>query len=179
VTDKPVISKRDQQFFDAFLMLVGIFVGIIVGVILLGHLVGEGNATHEEEGAAQSAVVERIQPIGQVALLGDASLAAAASAPATAAAPAAAATTAALSGSQIYEQTCALCHAAGIAGAPALTDQANWEPRIAQGSDVLGEHAINGFQGQAGVMPAKGGRADLSDDDVLAAVQYMIDQVQQ
>ena len=177
MTDKPVIAKRDQQFVDAFLMLVGIFVGIIVGVILLGHLIGEGDAVHEEEGAAQSALIERIQPVGEVALLGDASLAAAAApaVPATAAVPAAAA----LSGAQIYEQTCALCHAAGIAGAPALTDQANWQPRIAQGSDVLGEHAINGFQGQAGVMPPKGGRADLSDADILAAVDYMVEQVQQ
>jgi cytochrome c5 len=170
-----VVNKRDQQFFDGFMLIVGIFVGIVAGIILLGDLIGEG--MHAEEGAAHSAVIERIRPVGEVALIGDSAIAAASAGGAVA--PPAAAAAAPLSGGELYDQICALCHAAGIAGAPMITDLANWAPRIEQGTDVLRDHVLNGFQGSAGVMPAKGGRADLSDDEVLAAMQYMLDRVAQ
>ena len=55
-----------------------------------------------------------------------------------------------------------------------LSDGAAWEARIAQGADVLYTHAIEGFTGDAGFMPAKGARMDLSDDEVRAAVDYMV-----
>ena len=47
-------------------------------------------------------------------------------------------------------------------------------PRIALGSETLYTHAIKGFMGEAGLMPPKGGRMDYSDDDVKAAVDYMV-----
>lgn len=171
-----VIAKRDQQFFDAFLILIGVFVGIIAGVILLGHLVGEGESAEGAAGAEQSAIEERIRPVGRVALIGDPSLAAA---PAPAAAAPTAQANAALSGAEVYDQVCSVCHAAGLTGAPMLTDAAAWEPRIAQGRDVMREHVLNGFQGQTGVMPPKGGRVDLSDEQVVAAMQYMLETVEQ
>jgi cytochrome c5 len=62
----------------------------------------------------------------------------------------------------------------GIAGAPKVGDAAAWEARIAQGEQTLLDHAINGYQGSAGYMPAKGGFAFLSDEDVAAAVAYMV-----
>jgi cytochrome c5 len=62
----------------------------------------------------------------------------------------------------------------GIAGAPKLGDKAAWSARIAQGTNVLHDHAIKGFQGKAGVMPAKGGAASMPDADVKAAVDYMV-----
>ena len=65
------------------------------------------------------------------------------------------------------------CHGTGIAGAPKIGDKAAWAPRIAQGAATLEKHALEGFQGQAGMMPAKGGRTDLSDDAVRAAVEYL------
>lgn len=167
------------------MLLVGIFVGIIVGVILLGDLVGDGESA--EAGGAHSMIEERIQPLGQVAVTGDpapasvtpppiavAQVPTVTAQPAEAAAPAAAA----MAGSAVYEQACMLCHVPpGLAGAPAFADEANWAPRIAQGRDVLAEHVINGYQGTTGVMPPKGGRVDLSDADVLAAMQYMLDAV--
>lgn len=79
-------------------------------------------------------------------------------------------------GQQTYQQACAACHAAGVAGAPKTGDKAAWKDRIAQGNDTLYTHAIKGFQGKAGFMPAKGGRADLADDVVKAAVDYMVSQ---
>ena len=75
----------------------------------------------------------------------------------------------------VYASACAVCHSAGIAGAPRTGDVAGWESRIAQGMAALVEHAVNGFQGAAGVMPPKGGNAALSDDEVAAAVEYMVE----
>jgi cytochrome c5 len=93
-----------------------------------------------------------------------------------AAAPAAAAPAApaAVDGKKVYDTACTACHAAGIAGAPKSGDKAAWAPRIAQGANVLYDHAIKGFQGKAGLMPAKGGNTSLSDADVKAAVDYMV-----
>lgn len=168
------MNKRDQQFFDGFMLIVGIFVGIIAGVILLGDLIGEGE--HADDAAAQSSLQERIQPVGRVALIGDPALQAAAT-PVTAAPQAAGA--APLSGDQVYAQACSVCHAApGVGGAPVFGDAAAWEPRIAQDAAVMREHVLNGFQGSAGVMPPKGGRVDLSDEEVLAGMQFMLEAVE-
>ena len=78
------------------------------------------------------------------------------------------------SGENIYKASCSACHTAGIAGAPKSGDKAAWAPRIAQGKETLYKHAVVGFQGKGGVMPAKGGFANLSDADVKAAVDHMI-----
>lgn len=77
-------------------------------------------------------------------------------------------------GAAVYAQACKLCHDAGIAGAPKTGDKAAWKERITQGRDVLVEHAINGFQGKAGMMPPKGGQAQLTDDEVAAAVDHIV-----
>lgn len=69
-----------------------------------------------------------------------------------------------------------MCHAAGVAGAPKPGDKADWGPRIAQGKDVLYKHALEGFNGAKGSMPARGGAPSLSDDDIKAAVDFMADQ---
>ncbi len=89
--------------------------------------------------------------------------------PAGAAAPAA-------TGENVYKGGCVACHGAGIAGAPKAGDKLAWSPRIAQGKPTLYEHAIKGYQGKAGVMPAKGGNGSLADADVKAAVDYMVAQ---
>ncbi len=78
-------------------------------------------------------------------------------------------------GKATYDSACQACHAAGVAGAPKVGDVAAWKDRIAQGMDTLVEHSIKGFQGKAGMMPAKGGFTNLSDDDVKAAVAYMVE----
>jgi cytochrome c5 len=99
---------------------------------------------------------------------------ASAAAPSTAAAEAAAAPAAtSAAGKTLYSATCVACHGAGVAGAPKFGDKAAWAARIAQGSNVLYEHALKGFQGKAGVMPPKGG-SSAPDADVKSAVDYMV-----
>ena len=80
--------------------------------------------------------------------------------------------TAMADGAATYKQACAACHVAGAAGAPKLEDKAAWKPRLAQGKDALYNSVLKG----KGAMPPKGGRADLSDDVVKAAVDYMVSQ---
>lgn len=94
--------------------------------------------------------------------------------PAPAAAPAPVAENTA--GKSVFGKTCAMCHAAGVAGAPKPGDKADWGPRIAQGNETLYKHAIEGFTGAKGMMPARGGASALSDDEVKSAVDYMVAQ---
>lgn len=79
-------------------------------------------------------------------------------------------------GQKTYQAACFACHGTGAAGAPKMGDKAAWKARIAQGMPTLEKHALKGYKGKAGFMPAKGGRADLSDGVVAAAVKYMVDQ---
>jgi len=93
---------------------------------------------------------------------------------APAAAPATTASTAGggdlVLGEKIFGATCATCHGAGVLGAPKSGDKTAWGPRIAQGKDTLYKHALEGFK----MMPAKGGNAALKDDEVKAAIDYMV-----
>jgi cytochrome c5 len=79
-------------------------------------------------------------------------------------------------GKSVFGKTCAMCHAIGAAGAPKPGDKADWGPRIAQGDAILLKHALEGFTGAKGVMPARGASPALTDDEVKAAVAYMVDQ---
>lgn len=85
-----------------------------------------------------------------------------------------------MTGQQVYRNVCIACHSPpGVGGAPALGSAEAWGPRIAQGIETLNSHALNGFSGKTGVMPKKGERPDLSDEEVIGAVKYMVDQVAQ
>ena len=90
--------------------------------------------------------------------------------------PVAVAAPAEVNGKHVYESACVVCHGAGIAGAPKVGDSGLWAKRIAKGLDALYASAINGVQGSAGVMPAKGGNAALSSAEVKAAVDYIVAQ---
>jgi len=114
-------------------------------------------------------VSDRIKPVGNVSMEETAPQLASNT-------PAVAAPSVARDATQIYSQSCGACHAAGIAGAPKVGDQAQWKPRIAKGINVLYTSALNGTQGAGGVMPAKGGNAALPDAEIKAVVDYMVAQ---
>ena len=133
--------------------------------------------------AQQKQIEDRIRPIGRVRVAGmdsetdvDAQVAAADDT-AAAAAPGESPVAAELDGEEVYRAACAACHTAGIAGAPKTGDADAWAPRLERDFDTLVRHAIDGFQGDTGVMPARGGRPDLTDEQVRDAVQHMVDAI--
>lgn len=169
--------KRDQKFFDMYSLVIGVLAIFALGILVLAMKMSDmtqGIYTTDAD-EYQAEVAERIRPFGQVYLPGEE---VAAEAPQVAEAQHANPVEAAMSGPQVYNEACIACHGSGIGGAPIMGDVASWEARIAQGADTLHEHAIVGFTGSAGFMPAKGARMDLSDDEVKAAVDYMVDESQ-
>ena len=169
------MRQHDQQFFDTFMLVIGILMGVAVGLFFLVRAISidTQGLYITEDPTVQAAIDERIKPVGHVLLLGDAELAAAAAAAVAAPKPVATVMT----GPQVYNAACIVCHQPpGTTGAPPIGDVAAWAPRIAQGMDTLYMHALGGFQGQKGFMPPKGGRVDLSDDEIKAAVDYITEQ---
>jgi cytochrome c5 len=73
-------------------------------------------------------------------------------------------------GKAVYDKTCSVCHAAGVANAPKFGDKSAWAPRVTAGKDALTASVVKG----KGAMPPKAGVATLSDDDIKAAVDYML-----
>lgn len=165
--------NRDQKFFDMYSLVIGVlaFIAllILVGAMKLSDLT-QGIYT-ADTAEYQAAVAERIRPLGQVYMPGEE---AAAGEPRVTEAPATAPVEAVLSGPQVYNEACIACHGSGVGGAPMLDDASAWASRIAQGNDTLYLHAIEGYAGQSGYMPPKGGRLDLSDDVIKAAVDFMV-----
>ena len=148
-------------------------IGIAAALFTVLGVVGELNrsASNRDDPEYQAAVLENIRPFGRVAITGqsieeDVVIEVAAAEPAAEV----------MSGPQVYNTACIACHGTGIAGAPATGDVAAWSPRIAQGSTLLNKHALQGLQGDTGYMPPKGGRVDLSDEEIIAAVEYIVQQ---
>ena len=103
---------------------------------------------------------ERVKPVGSVCLEGDS----------TCGGAVAAAGGAPKSGEDVYKGSCQACHAAGVGGAPKFGDKGLWKDRIAKGMDTLHTHALGGFN----AMPPKGTCMSCSDDEVKAAVDFMV-----
>lgn len=167
--------KRDQKSFDVYNVAVGALALIAIGIFVVA--IRTSGPTRVATGSDEylASVEERIRPFGQVYLPGEEH---SAPEPVVPEAESVEPVETALSGPQVYNEACIACHGAGIGGAPTLEDTDNWVPRLAQGADVLHEHAIDGYTGSAGYMPPKGARMDLSDEDIAGAVDYMIGEVQ-
>src|SRR5688572_31193414 len=173
------MAKPDRHFINVFSAVIGALVAIALVLVGISRVVDSGpkGARDTDDPLMQASAHERIRPFGQVAVAGEDNAALAirqTAVPVAGGAPGAGAGVAApMDGKSVFDAACAACHGTGIAGAPKIGDKAAWAPRIAQGAATLEQHAIEGFQGQAGLMPAKGGRTDLSDDAVRAAVEYL------
>ena len=165
--------SRDQKFFDMYSLVIGVLAAVALAILVLAMKMSDltqGVYTRDTS-EYQAAVAERIRPVGQVYLPGEEQ---GASAPKVETAVEPEPVAAALTGAQVYNSACLACHAAGVGGAPVSGDAAIWAPRIAQGVAVLKQHAIEGYTGSSGYMPAKGGRTDLSDAEIADAVDYMV-----
>jgi len=165
------------------------FLATVLGIVMIAKLVTGGMKIDPKSPAmSEEAVAKRLKPVGDVVIAeagvsvpatatkstvttaGAAQTATAGAKVATAAAKPAGGTTA--DGKKTYDAACAMCHAAGVAGAPKTGDKAAWKPRIAKGKDVLYGSAIKGKN----LMPPKGGAASLPDGDIKAAVDYLVSQ---
>jgi cytochrome c5 len=112
--------------------------------------------------AQRSDIEARIKPMGEVCLQGDTSCGG----------PAVVANAGPRSGEDVYNAACMACHASGVAGAPMQGDVTAWADRIAKGTDVLYASGVNGVAGTG--MIAKGGCMTCSDEEIHAAVDFMI-----
>jgi len=168
------LSSEDQKNIDLILLTIGVLIGVAIGIFIIARDVSNATMARMQldDPAVQQAIDERIAPFGQVYTDGQAIPVD----PAVAQVAMAEAAAAPLTGPQVYNAACIACHGGGIAGAPKTGDAAAWGPRIAQGMDTLNKHALEGFSGGAGFMPAKGGRADLSDAEITDAVAYLVEQ---
>ena len=108
--------------------------------------------------AQEEAVAERIAPVGHLVKAGQVVAVASAGG-------------AERSGSDIYGTNCMACHNSGIAGAPMYGDAGAWTTRLAKGIETVYTNAINGIN----AMPARGTCMDCSDDEVIAAIDYILD----
>ena len=158
----------DLKFTDTVKLVLGLLVVLALVIYYVTQAIIEEtqNAFVKEDSAYQEQLNKRIAPVGRVAIAGQSDeVEARESEPEPAAA--------AMSGEDIYNSSCVACHGIGIAGAPKVGDTEAWAPRIDQGLPTLYEHAIDGYQGNTGMMPPKGGAMSLSDDEIKAAVDYM------
>lgn len=158
-------------------LAIGIAVGavaLVIAIILMAQLAVAywgGRDMKDDPAMSDKAVAQRLAPVAKLAVDPNAPPpAAAAPAPAPAAALAPAKADASASGKATYDTACAVCHAAGVAGAPKVGDKAAWSARLKQGKDTLYASALKG----KGAMPPKGGNTALSDDAVKAAVDHML-----
>lgn len=133
----------------------GVYItGLLLGALLFAPFASAvPPGTHDE-------IHARLQPDGSVCRKGD-----------DCGTAAAAVATGPMTGDQVYNQYCFACHATGVSGAPTFGNAEQWGPRAAKGIDALLKSSINGLN----AMPAKGTCVSCSDDDIKAAVQYMVD----
>lgn len=136
---------------------------IRIAFSLLASLLAFSAAAVDLTDAQRAAVEERIKPAGESCMEGDSDCGGAS---------AAAASSGPRSGEDVYNAACMACHSTGAAGAPKLGDAAGWVDRIAKGADTLYDSGINGIAGTG--MMAKGGCVACSDEEVKAAVDYMV-----
>ena len=164
------MSKADDIFYKEFGVVLLALTVFTLLVFFTARAIGA--RSFEKTQNSPQAVLERIRPFGQVRVgKSDEVVAAAATAPAATAPAAQPAAAAGQAGEAVYSKACIVCHSTGVAGAPKVGDKAAWEPRLAQGMDTLMSTAVKG----KGAMPPKGGHANLSDAEIMAAIQYMLE----
>jgi len=169
------VRNYDLQFLKRFSIVIAILAVITIGLIILASFLQRA-IPREASATATQRLEQRIAPAGAVyaGSTGAAAQAAAAEAAAAKAAAAGGAYGGTLDGKVIFDKLCTACHLTGVGNAPTL-DHAHWDKRIAQGTETLYKHAIEGYTGpDGGVMPPKGGNAGLSDEQIHATVDWML-----
>lgn len=159
------MKDQDSIFFKNFSIMLVALIVITIILIIVGKIAHENLLGRDVMSEDRSAVAELIKPVAQVNT-GEAIIVEEKSA------AVAVAFDGSTDGEMIYQNVCFACHGTGAGGAPKL-EAAAWSARMDKGMDGLVDNAINGYQGTLGFMPAKGGRADLSDEQVKITVEFM------
>ena len=157
---------NDNQFATTMMMVLGVLVAFTVVIMVIANVLIP-DTDYSEDNLVQGNIEQRISPIGSLALAGITPVNASEG---DGGEVVVADNNAGKSAAELYT-ACAACHDAGVLNAPKLADKASWGERLAKGNDALYASAINGI----GAMPAKGGRADYSDDDIKKVVDYMLE----
>lgn len=164
-------QEQDKANFMNFSVVIWILAVIVLVFLGAAQLFGTAEEAFNEQDS--SAIAAYTAPVGKVRMAGDAipedetgeEVAVEAEVAVETADP----------GKQVYSSLCFSCHGTGLPGIPQLGDKAAWADRIAQGKALLYERALTGFTGASGMpMPPKGGNTALSDEEVRAAVDYMV-----
>lgn len=163
-------EQQDRIFVRNFSLIVLGLVAFTVVIILLALAIHQ--TQEREPGTAREiAKEERLRPVAGV-YAGESGRVAAQAEIAAAEDEPAGAFDGSTDGKLIYDRVCAVCHDAGVAGAPTLARE-TWNDRLDKGRDELVATAIRGI----GAMPPRGGRGDLTDEQVAASVDYMLDEL--
>ncbi len=165
----------DKQFVNQFSAVLIVLAGISVVILLIARVIA--HQPEQQDLAMKQIIEERIKPIGEVNVGSIPAQPEAASMPAAtgtenkqlANAPQSSEKT---DPAQVYQTVCSACHQTGLLNAPAYGNKAAWAPLLGD-INALYTNAING----KGVMPAKGGHTDLTDETIKATVDYMIEAV--
>ena len=145
------LEKEQNALFELIVIIVGAILG---GILFISFVTYDFQSDTSSNAMVESKIKENIQPVAKVELAQVVSEGSASGGK---------------SGEEVYKTVCLICHQAGMLNAPKFGDTQAWAPRIAQGYEVLVQHAIKGIRS----MPAKGGNASLSDNEVASAVLYM------
>ena len=145
------LEKEQNALFELIVIIVGAILG---GILFISFVTYDFKSDTSSNAMVESKIKENIQPVAKVELAQVVSEGSASGGK---------------SGEEVYKTVCLMCHQAGMLNAPKFGDTQAWAPRIAQGYEVLVQHAIKGIRS----MPAKGGNASLSDNEVASAVLYM------
>jgi cytochrome c5 len=150
------VQKEDKDTMAQVMTVIGVLVMVTVVIFLLARLMSTVNQNTTVGGNEmyEKAADQRLTPIGTV-VAGDVN-----------AAPVQ------RTGKQIVGAVCSSCHGTGALGSPKIGSKSLWAPHVAKGFPTLLNHAENGFK----AMPARGGDASLTNDDLKRAIAYMVDQ---
>lgn len=171
---------QDQRFFRNYSLIVGALAVMILVFFIFAQILGTNQEAYIQQRAG--VVAERTKPEGRVRIAGQSEPAREEAGPeAQAAGPeTAGAGDGEETGKQVYNSLCFTCHGSeagqgGLPNVPHFGDADAWADRIAQGNPLLYERAINGYTGASGIpMPPKGGNPGLTDDEIRAAVDFIV-----
>lgn len=160
-------QEQDKVFFRNFSLVVGILAVMMVVFYIAASM--SGTDKEAEMKLREAAVAEATAPVGDAVADGEEVVEESAEEE-VAAGP--------VDGKAVYESLCIACHSVDGIGAPVVGKVEQWTDRIAKGNDALYKNAIEGYVGEQGyMMPARGG-GNNTDEEVKAAVDYMVSQSQ-